>query len=132
MDCAYFREAIHRYIDSELGDAEVVAFQRHLGFCPECGRALQDLSLVRSALAGAGGVEVAAPTGFAERVVGLVSGLPNEAWEELLPGWQLGLRVPRQFAAPLRAAIYSGLAVGGYLLFRAQWQHARKTREVKA
>ena len=132
MDCAYFREAIHRYIDSELSDAEVVAFQRHLGFCSECGHALQELSLVRSALAGAGGVEIAAPAGFAERVMAVVDGLPSEAWEELLPGWQLGVRVPQQFAAPLRAAIYSGIAVAGYFVFRAQWQHARKAREVKA
>ena len=50
MDCAYFREAIHRYIDSELSDAEVVAFQRHLGFCAECAHTLQELSVVRSAL----------------------------------------------------------------------------------
>ena len=57
--------------------------------------------------------------------------LPAEAWEELLPGRQLGVRVPRRFAAPLRAAIYSGIAVAGYFLFRAQWQ-SRKTKEAKA
>jgi anti-sigma factor RsiW len=131
MDCARFREAIHCYIDSELSDAEVVAFQRHLSFCAECARTLQELSDVRSALAGACGVELEAPAGFAERVVQQVSLLPAEAWEELLPGWQLGVRVPQRFAAPLRAAIYSGIAVAGYFAFRAQWQ-ARKAKEVKA
>ncbi len=131
MDCALFREAIHRYIDSELSDAEVVAFQRHLSFCAGCARALQELSAVRSALAGAGGVELEAPDGFAERVMAQVALLPSEAWEELLPGWQLGVRVPQRFAAPLRAAIYSGIAVAGYFVFRSQWQ-ARKTKEAKA
>ena len=130
MDCALFREAIHRYIDSELSDAEVVAFQRHLSFCAGCARVLQELSEVRSALAGAGGVEIEAPTGFAERVMEAVSTLPSEAWEELLPGWQIGVRVPQRFAAPLRAAIYSGIAVAGYFAFRAQWQHARRTKAV--
>jgi anti-sigma factor RsiW len=131
MDCVLFREAIHRYIDSELGDAEVVAFQKHLSFCAECARTLQELSEVRSALAGAGGVEIKVPAGFAERVTAQVATLPSEAWEELLPGWQIGVRVPQRFAAPLRAAIYSSIAVAGYYAFRAQWQ-ARKAREAKA
>ncbi len=131
MDCMLFREAIHRYIDSELSDAEVVAFQRHLSFCGDCSRTLQELSEVRSALAGAGGVEIETPAGFSERLMKQVSLLPSEAWEELLPGWQLGVRVPQRFAAPLRAAIYSGIAVGGYFAFRAQWQ-AHKAREAKA
>jgi anti-sigma factor RsiW len=130
MDCAFFREAIHRYIDSELSDAEVVAFQRHLSFCAACSRTLQELSEVRSALAGAGGVEIEAPAGFAERVMARVAMLPSEAWEELLPGWQIGVRVPQRFAAPLRAGIYSGIALAGYFAFRAQWQHARRTKEV--
>jgi anti-sigma factor RsiW len=130
MDCARFREATHVYIDSELSDAEVVAFQKHLSFCADCARALQELSEVRLALAGAGGVEIEVPAGFAERVMERVSALPSEAWEELLPGWQLGVRVPQRFAAPLRAAIYSGIAVAGYFAFRAQWQHARRTKEV--
>jgi anti-sigma factor RsiW len=38
MDCVRFREAIHRYIDSELSDAEVVAFQTHLSLCADCAR----------------------------------------------------------------------------------------------
>lgn len=130
MDCARFREAVHGYIDSELSDAEVVAFQRHLSFCAGCARTLLELSEVRSALAGAGGVEIEAPTGFAERVMARVSTLPSEAWEELLPGWQIGVRVPQRFAAPLRAAIYSSIALAGYFAFRAQWQHARRTKEV--
>jgi anti-sigma factor RsiW len=130
MDCARFRAAIHGYIDSELSDAEVVAFQKHLSFCAGCARTLQELSDVRLALAGAGGVEIEAPAGFAERVVERVSMLPSEAWEELLPGWQIGVRVPQRFAAPLRAAIYSGIALVGYFAFRAQWQHARRTKEV--
>ena len=130
MDCALFREAIHRYIDSELSDAEVVAFQRHLSFCARCAGALQELSEMRSALAGAGGVEIETPAGFAERVMEAVSMLPSEAWEELLPGWQIGVRVPQRFAAPLRAAIYSSIAVAGYFAFRAQWQHARRAKEV--
>lgn len=131
MDCVLFREAIHRYIDSELSDVEVVAFQKHLSFCADCARSLQELSEVRSALAGAGGVEIEAPAGFAERVMEQVAALPREAWEELLPGWQIGVRVPQRFAAPLRAAIYSGIAVAGYFVFRAQWQ-AHKAREAKA
>jgi anti-sigma factor RsiW len=131
MDCLLFREAIHRYIDSELGDAEVVAFQKHLSFCADCARTLQELSEVRLALAAAGGVEIEAPVGFPERVMTQVATLPSEAWEELLPGWGLGVRVPQRFAAPLRAGIYSGIAVAGYFAFRAQWQ-AHKAREAKA
>ncbi len=131
MDCVLFREAIHRYIDSELSDAEVVAFQKHLSFCGDCARALQELSAVRLALAGAGAVQIEAPVGFAERVIAQVALLPTEAWEELLPGWNIGVRVPQRFAAPLRAAIYSGIAVAGYVVFRSQWQ-ARKAREAKA
>jgi hypothetical protein len=40
------------------------------------------------------------------------------------------VRVPQRFAAPLRAAIYSSIAVAGYFAFRAQWQHARRAKEV--
>jgi anti-sigma factor RsiW len=132
MDCARYHEAIHGYIDGDLSDHEVVGFRHHLAFCPDCAAALTELSAVRSALGAARHVELQVPGGFAERVLTAVGDAPVESLEDRITGLLSRLRVPRRFDAPVRAAIYSGLAVVGYLAFRAQQQHARRAREVKA
>ena len=42
MDCVRFREVIQRYVDGELGDADVASFQKHLSFCPSCAAELDE------------------------------------------------------------------------------------------
>ena len=68
MDCSYFRERIHHYVDGELGYLEVAELQGHLSFCPDCAAELAQMAEVRGALASWGKVELAPPPGFAERV----------------------------------------------------------------
>ena len=50
MDCVRCRETINRYIDEELTDPQVVEFQQHLSFCPECAAELEGLAAARTVL----------------------------------------------------------------------------------
>jgi hypothetical protein len=69
LDCSYFHSRLNQFVDGELGYLEVAELQGHLSFCPHCAEELGQISEVRGALAAWGGVELAPPPGFAERVV---------------------------------------------------------------
>jgi anti-sigma factor RsiW len=129
MQCVHFREVIQRYIDGDLGDAEVADFQRHLSFCPACAAELGELSAVRTALAAAGRVDIDVPAGFADRVCAEAAQLPtpnvferalSSATNGVLPG-----RLPRR----VRRIVYGGLVV---VAVAVGWEryHDRKSREV--
>jgi anti-sigma factor RsiW len=72
MDCSYFCERINQYVDGEMGYLEVAELQAHLSFCPDCAAELAQVGEVRGALAAWGRLELAAPPGFAERVMAAV------------------------------------------------------------
>jgi anti-sigma factor RsiW len=72
MECVAFGERVNRYIDGELGYVEVAELQQHLSFCPRCAAELAQMSEVRAAMAEWGGLELAPPRGFAERVMAAV------------------------------------------------------------
>jgi anti-sigma factor RsiW len=127
MDCVRFGEVIQRYVDRELGVSEVLEFQRHLSFCPACAAELDELSTVRSALAGIGGVAVTVPVGFADRVCTAATALPTPSPVEralsALSGGILPGRLPRR----VRHLVYWVLVI---LAVAVGWQryHERKTR----
>ena len=76
MDCGGVRALINRYIDGELGYVETAEFQQHLDFCPDCALELRELGELRGALAAWGGVTLAPPPGFADRVMAAVAFQP--------------------------------------------------------
>ena len=92
MDCSGVGALINRYIDGELGYAETAEFQQHLDFCPDCSLELRELGDLRGALAAWGGVRLAPPQGFADRVMAAVERQP-------LPG------APRPLAEVLDEAL---------------------------
>lgn len=131
IDCARSRQLIQEYIDGELSDARIVELRRHLAFCSACSATLTELAAVRTALRAVGRQVVEPPAGFADRVARLIDQLTPESLPHRIVGRLAKLRLPRRLGAPLQTAIYSGLAVAGYLALRAQQQHAHKAREVK-
>ena len=76
MDCSGVRALINRYIDGELGYVETAELQQHLDFCPDCSLELRELGDLRGALAAWGGMRLAPPPGFADRVMTAVEGQP--------------------------------------------------------
>lgn len=42
--CSETRERLSEHLDGELGDEQREAVERHLRWCPNCGRMLQNLS----------------------------------------------------------------------------------------
>jgi hypothetical protein len=69
MDCSGVHALINRYIDGELGYVETAEFQQHLDFCADCSLELRELARLRGVLAAWGGVQLAPPAGFADRVM---------------------------------------------------------------
>ncbi len=128
MDCVRFREVIQRYVDGELGDADVAWFQKHLSFCPSCAAELAEVSTVRGVLTACGDVTAAVPVGFADRVCAAAASLPqpsvferalSSATNGVLPG-----RVPRR----ARRYVYGALVIAAVAI---GWEraHDRKQRE---
>lgn len=139
MDCSYFRERIHNYVDDELGYLEVAELQGHLSFCPDCAAELAQMAEVRGALASWGRVELAPPPGFAERVasvaalepapaernVGRVVNDVLEALDETLGR----LPLPGGRTIPVKNVLGYGIAATAVLI--QVERHLRRTRELK-
>lgn len=133
MDCVRCREVIHRYIDGELGDAQVVAFQKHLSFCPDCAAELEGLAAARAVLQATKQVTADVPAGFADRVMSAVEAQPAPtAFERTLSSVTRGAlpgRVPRS----VRRYAYYGLAVTAVVIGLARrFAHRPGEGEVKA
>ncbi len=107
MDCGGVRALINRYIDGELGYVEIAEFQQHLDFCPDCALELRELGDLRGVLAAWGGIRLAPPMGFADRVMAAVEreplpGLAAAARRSRRRGARAPRPRPRQDAAPGR------------------------------
>jgi anti-sigma factor RsiW len=130
MDCVRFREVIQRYVDGELGDADVALFQKHLSFCPACAAELDEISAVRNALAACGDVEAAVPVGFADRVCAAAASLPEPSLVERALSSATGGMLPGRLSRRARRYVYGALVI---VAVAVGWgrAHERKTREVK-
>jgi anti-sigma factor RsiW len=130
MDCVRFREVIQRYVDGELGDAQVAAFQKHLSFCGTCAAELHELSTVRSVLGAAGEVTAEVPAGFADRVCAAAASQPAPSFvEHALSSLTRGV-LPGPLPRSVRRYVYGGLVVAA-VAFGWERRHGRKSREVK-
>ena len=130
MDCVRFREVIQRYVDGELGDADVALFQKHLSFCPSCAAELDEVSAVRSALAACGVVEAAVPVGFADRVCAAAASLPQPSLVERALSSATGGMLPGRLTRRARRYLYGALVI---VAVAVGWgrAHERKQREVE-
>jgi anti-sigma factor RsiW len=130
MDCSRFREHIQRFVDGELPDRLVAEFQAHLSFCGECAAELREISAVRGALAGWGAVELAAPAGFADRVMAAAQTLPRPAPSGRLRSLADRARLARGAMVSPRAVAYSALALAAVAI-GLESRHRRRSREAK-
>jgi anti-sigma factor RsiW len=141
MDCSYFRERINRYIDGELGYLEVAELQGHLSFCADCADELARTGEVRGALAAWGRAELAAPPGFAERVMAAVEAEPlpgspypfgravNDALDKL--DEILGrIPLPGGRTIPVKNVLGAGIAAAAVII-QLERRHLRRARELK-
>ena len=130
MDCVRFREVIQRYVDGELGDADVALFQKHLSFCPACASELDEISAVRNALAACGDVEAAVPVGFADRVCAAAASQPEPSVLERALSSATGGMLPGRLSRRARRYVYGALVI---VAVAVGWgrAHERKQREVK-
>lgn len=141
MDCSFFHDAINRYVDGDVSDAEVARLQAHLSFCPDCAAELRELSDVRTTLSEWGAVELVPPVGFATRVLAAVErpsaerrgagGAAPGSIAGSLRDRAAGLRPALPASLPARvltlvALLAAGLAVG------LETRHLIRSREVKA
>jgi anti-sigma factor RsiW len=110
MDCVACREVVQRYIDGELGDEQVVEFQRHLSFCAECAAELRGVSAARAVLQATREVTVEVPAGFAERVMAALDEQPEPSSLERLLSAATGGVLPGRLPRRLRHYTYYGLA----------------------
>ena len=110
MDCVACREVVQRFIDGELGDEQVVAFQRHLSFCPDCAAELRGVSAARGVLQATREVTVEVPTGFADRLMAALDEQPEPSSFERLLSAATGGVLPGRLPRRLRLYTYYGLA----------------------
>jgi anti-sigma factor RsiW len=141
MDCSVYHEAINRYVDGDVSDAEVARFQAHLSFCPDCAAELRELSHVRTALGQWGAVELSPPAGFATRVLaaeerrpaderGDTADAPASTAGSLKDGAK---RVRPALPASLPARVLTLIAlVAAALAVGLETRHLIRSREVKA
>ena len=141
MDCSYFRERINLYIDGELGYLEVAELQRHLSFCPDGAAELAQVGEARGALAAWGRLELAAPPGFAERVMAAVElepapGSPKpigQVVDETLEylDEKLGrMPLPGGRTVPVKNVLGWGLATAAVII-GFERRHDRRSRELR-
>ena len=139
MDCSYFRARLNQFVDGELGYLEVAELQGHLSFCPDCAAELAQLSEVRGAMAAWGESELAAPPGFAERVVAATAleAKPGEATlervvQDVLDALDetLGrIPLPGGRTIPVKNVLGYGIAATAVLIQIERY--LRRTRELK-
>ena len=140
MDCSYFRERINLYIDGELGYLEVAELQRHLSFCPDCAVELAQMGEVRGALAAWGRLELATPSGFAERVMAAVELEPAPGAAkpfgqlvddtlEFLDAKLGSIPLPGGRAIPVKNVIGWGLATAAVII-GLESRRGRRSREL--
>jgi anti-sigma factor RsiW len=141
MDCSGVGALINRYIDGELGYVETAEFQQHLDFCPDCALELRELGGLRGTLAAWGGVPLAPPAGFADRVMATVGREPlpgtprplSEVVDEALDRLDRTLGkvpLPGGRTIPVKTLIGWGLAVAAVVI-GLERRHDREESEVR-
>jgi len=140
MDCSGVRALINRYIDGELGYVETAEFQQHLDFCPDCSLELRELGELRGTLAAWGGVPLAPPAGFADRVMVAVATQPlpgsprplDEVVDDALERIDQALgkvALPGGRTIPVKNLIGWGIAVAAVLIgFRRRGREESEVR----
>ena len=141
MDCSGVGALINRYIDGELGYVETAEFQQHLDFCADCALELRELGELRGVLATWGGVRLAPPPDFTDRVMAAVGREPlpgtprplaevvDEALERL--DRTLGRApLPGGRTIPVKNLIGWGLAVAAVVIGYER-RHGREESEVR-
>ena len=140
MDCSGVRALINRYIDGELGYVETAEFQQHLDFCPDCSQELRELGELRGRLAAWGGVPLAPPHGFSDRVMAAVAteplpGSPRplaEVLDDALDRLDRSLGkvpLPGGRTVPVKNLIGWGIAVAAVVIgFRRYGNHQSEVR----
>jgi anti-sigma factor RsiW len=131
MDCSRFREHIQRFVDGELPDPLVAKFQAHLSFCGECAAELRELGAVRGSLAAWGAAELAAPAGFADRLMAAAQTLPRPTRMGRLTSLVERVRLPRAAMVSTRTIVCSALALAAVAI-GLETRHRRRSREAKA
>ena len=141
MDCGGVRALINRYIDGELGYVETAEFQQHLDFCADCSQELRELGDLRGTLAAWGGVPLAPPDGFADRVMAAAERLPlpgsprpiGDVMEDALDRLDAMLgrvKLPHGRTIPVKNLIGWGLAVAAVVIGLGR-RHDREESEVR-
>jgi anti-sigma factor RsiW len=74
MSC-FNAERVYRYLDNDLDRAGREEFERHLGLCPACRRAVDERRLIAQAAAGLPPLEL--PPGFSRRVMARLEDRPR-------------------------------------------------------
>ena len=132
MDCVRCRETINRYIDEELTDPQVVEFQQHLSFCPECAAELEGLAAARTVLRATREVTADVPAGFADRVMDAVDALPEPTWLERKLAEVTGGVLPGRLPRRLRHYAYYGGLIAAAVAIGWQQLHKSDHEEAKA
>ncbi len=104
MSC-YDAERINRYLEGELDIAAREEFERHLGLCPACRRAVDEWRRMTEAASSLPPLEL--PAGFSQRVMARIEGRPRTS----VFGW---LALGSTAFVSLAAVVVGVLVVLGY------------------
>ncbi len=107
MHCQEIKQLLNAHVDGELDLVKSLEIEEHLGQCPVCEQAHEDLLAVRACITGAE-LHFRAPPELAERVRSALGNQKGSPTRRRLPG-QLAL------AASLLIAALGGWAIGRYL-----------------
>lgn len=140
MDCSYLQALTDRYLDGELGYLESAELERHLRSCASCAAELAETSAVRLALAAWGSIELAPPSGFAQRVIAAVEREPDAAARPFqravdgklreIDGLLGRVALPGGRSMLVRSLIGWGLAAAAVLI-GIERRHVRHSRELR-
>ena len=133
MDCVSCREIIQRHIDCELDDGQVVEFQKHLSFCPDCAAELQGLAAAHGVLQATREVTVDVPPGFADRIMAAVESQPEPSTLERALATATGGVLPGRVPRRIRYYGYYGLALVAVAIgLQHKYGHRAEQDEVQA
>jgi anti-sigma factor RsiW len=113
MNCRRCQDALHAYLDHELGAPASVLLKAHLQACPACRQALETLQALRTQLRRPE-LRVTAPAGFRQQIQGRLKAEREMAVGQINPG----RRRPAWIRAAATVAVVMGL---GLLWFAPPW-----------
>ena len=130
MDCTRVMQLISAYADGELEPRRRADVEQHLRTCPKCASALENISLLKSAM-GQESLHHRAPMALHDKILELIdeaaSGPASEPTREPRPTWRWGW-------IAVAAAVLIGIGLSVYLMTpseqkrlatEAVWDHKR-------